>query len=215
MNGKLRKRSWKVAFLPLLVFFTAIETEAFVIRRTYENCTPTRLLIFSDFYKSETPHDKTSKPEVRRRHRQARRKSVERRPRFYWSDPANLRNELCQFWKNCGVETDHPTIPSEVLLMHYERHDLRAAIAKNGGRESVSELLGGVPIMPGRWNDAVAHSSELQQLLQVDGSLSTERPPRVITSSAVEPTTSDKHWSHHDGRNPKGYWSLQTVIQEL
>ena len=156
----------------------------------------------------------TNKSKLQRQ-RQVRRKPVQRRPRYYWLDSVNLRSELCLFWRNCGVETNSPTIPTEVLLMHYERHDLRAAIAKNGGRIAVSELLGGAPIMPGRWRNAVASSPELQHLLKLDASLTPERPPRVMTSIAIEPVVNNKRWSHHNGRNLKGYWSLQTVVREL
>lgn len=216
MQRKTPKQPWRLAFVPVLILLTK-DTEAFSIGRTYTSCT--RLLVLLDANNREASLDPTLQSKVRRRKRQARRKPVQRRPKYYWSDPSNLRSELCEFWKNCGVETVGPTIPNEVLLMHYERHDLRAAIAKNGGRNSVSELLGGAPIMPGRWNKAVAHSRELQQLLRVDASLTADRPPRCcihVSSTTVEPNAAnDKNWSHHGGRNPKGYWSLQTVIQEL
>lgn len=224
MIRRPRKRSWSVAFLSLIILLTAVETHAFQIGRI-----KTELYSLTEdaedarraLYPSMEPNadTDTDKPKLRRQ-RQVRRKPVDRRPRYFWLDPVNLRRELCQFWANCGVQTTdrrRPAIPNEVLLMHYERHDLRAAIAKNGGRESVSELLGGAPIMPGQWKKAVASSKELQHLLQLDASLTPERPPRVITSSAVDPVGSnnDTRWLHHDGRNRKGYWSLQTVVQEL
>lgn len=180
----------------------------------------------------------------RQRRRQIRRKSVDRQPRFYWTDPENLRLEIFLFWRNCGVfvepttvpeaSSSHhdnhtsatqlppPTIPNEIFLMHYERHDLRGAIVKNGGRECVSKLLGGAPIMPGRWSSATTPSSlslcpELKELLRLDPSLSIERPPRVRTSSAVAPKEegTGRRWLHQNDRNRMGYWSLQTVIQEL
>jgi hypothetical protein len=160
------------------------------------------------------------------RQRQQRQKSLNRRPRNYWMDPENLRAELCDFWQKCGVpiETNGeqpqlPTIPNEVLLMHFGRNDLRAAISKNGGRETVSNLLGGTPIMRGRWREAVTSSPALQQLLRVDPSFSVDHPPRVLTSSAVasqgDGVAGTARWSHSDSRNRLGYWTLQTVIREL
>jgi hypothetical protein len=84
---------------------------------------------------------------------QKRRQSVDRRSRTI----DNLRNELCHFWLNHGVSVKEngnkirvPTIPNEDFLMHYKRHDLRAAISKYGGRAAVSKLLDDAPIMPGQ-----------------------------------------------------------------
>jgi hypothetical protein len=217
-DGRPQKRPWRGAFVPLLILCAATEIETFAIGRRTKNCLTdgndfASLKLFLSEPKATTD---ANQPKPHRK-RQIRRKTVQRRPRFYWLDPINLRRELRQFWRNAGLETDSLTIPNEVLLMHYQRHDLRAAISKHGGREAVSELLGGAPIMPGRWSEAVTDSPELRQLLQIEGSsLLSHRPPRVITSGAVEPATTDnKRWSHHDGRKPKGYWSLQTVIAEL
>ena len=170
---------------------------------------------------------------ISRRQRQARKKPIHRKPRYYWMDPKNLQQELVDFWSQLGITTNitSPTIPNESLLVYYERNDLRAAIVKNGGRPAVSILLNHAPIMPGRWKDAIASSIELQQLLQTDGvDLSTDRPPwtkgistkesiTTPTFTKVNNNNSDdnntKLWSHHEGRNQKGYWNLQTVIQEL
>jgi hypothetical protein len=155
--------------------------------------------------------------------RQKRRPSIDRRPRHYWTDPENLRNELCQFWLNHGVsieENDNkirvPTIPNEVLLMHYKRHDLRAAISKYGGREAVSKLLDDAPVKPGRWSVAVESSLALKRLLQMDMSLKREHPPAVAVSNAdISRAESGKKWAHNDGRKILGYWTLQTVVREM
>jgi len=185
---------------------------------------------------------------ITKRPRQSRSQPSQRRPRYYWFDPDNLREGLYDFWsKDCGVtgvdRTRPPTIPNEVLLYHYQRHDLRAAIARNGGRARVARLLGGAPIMPGRWRDAVrSRAPELQQLLRrmaqqqeavvvEDGddnnsnnnnnttaAFSLQRPPRVVTSNAVvaRERNNEKPWSHQATRKPKGYWSsLQIVVREL
>ena len=164
---------------------------------------------------------------VSRRHRQIRKKAVDRKPRYYWLDRMNLHREFVDFWSNLGVSTNDtsPTIPNESLLMHYERHDLRAAIVKNGGRHAVSILLNHAPIMPGRWKDAISTCIEVQQLIhRNDTILSPDRPPWHIKTAAdissvtvlpVVDTNNTKLWSHHEGRNQKGHWNLQIVVQEL
>jgi hypothetical protein len=155
---------------------------------------------------------------IAQRMRQIRRKPVNRRPKYYWLDANNLRNELVAFWKERGVKLSKyqaPPIPNEVLLMHYKRHDLRAAISKNGGRQVVSQLLGGAPIVQGRWLDALQQSSETQALVKLDPNLSVDRPPKVSgpTSSRLSSDTSP--WSHQNGRKKKGFWNIQSVLQEL
>jgi hypothetical protein len=95
--------------------------------------------------------------------------------------------------------------------------------------------------MPGRWTDAVQESPELRLLLQIDPTLSAERPPFSPRQgdTSVDDDTDDTHyndededdtegaqqdqeetirsgrWLHQSGRKPKGYWSLRVVIQEL
>ncbi|KAL7526292.1 hypothetical protein ACHAWF_003810 [Thalassiosira exigua] len=85
-------------------------------------------------------------------------------PRYYWKDPANLRDELALFWEDLDVPLreihpgdplkNSPPIPSEQLLNRFGRHGLRWAIAQAGGRETVSHLLGGAAIVSGRWAEA-------------------------------------------------------------
>jgi hypothetical protein len=152
-----------------------------------------------------------------RRRRQVRKQPIDRRPRYYWSESTNLRNELCRFWSRLGVDTNNtsPTIPNESLLVYCGRHDIRAAIVKNGGRQSLSLLLNNASIMPGRWKDAVATNVELQHLLHIDSKLSAERPPWMISNTGYIQSGHGQLWSHHEGRNEKGHWNLQKVIQEL
>jgi len=114
-----------------------------------------------------------------------------RRPRNYWMDMRNVERELVEFWDAVGVAADdyatgggskRPSIPSEALLNYFGRHDLRGAITAHGGRDSLSERLGSLPIVPGRWADAVRWSPEVRRLLethgvQAGGELSPDVPP--------------------------------------
>jgi hypothetical protein len=220
------KRSRRLSFVPLIVLWTATGIDGFNVEGSGQGASSSGLIVGRRFA-AETQHhthdnnDETETNQTKllrsQRQRQIRRKSIDRRPRHYWLDHSNLQKEIHQFWSNIGINTNSssPTIPNESLLMYYERHDLRAAIVKNGGRESVSALLNGAPIMPGRWKKAVSSMVELQQLVQRDGKLSPERPPKI--NSTLQPTKSvdRKLWSHQNGRKKKGHWSLQTVIQEL
>jgi hypothetical protein len=220
MCDATHERSWTVAYrYALLLSLIAVSARAAFqkgppiatrLSRLHENRNVSSCVV----------PDTDSKP---CRLRQQRQQSVDRRPRHYWTDPDNLRNELCQFWQSRGVSIEEngnkirvPTIPNEVLLMHYKRHDLRAAISKYGGREAVSKLLDDAPVMPGRWSLAVESSLALQRLLQLDTSLKREHPPAVVVSSAdVSRIESGKKWVHNDGRKILGYWTLQTVVREL
>jgi hypothetical protein len=218
------KRPRRFAFLPLILVVTRIDAFASLegpdLRRSnlgkYQ-----RLLNTPRSDNQEARHLSENVTKPSQRHRQRRRKPVVRRPRYFWLDRTNLCHELYHFWSSLGISTDpsHPAIPNERLLMHFGRHDLRAAIVKNGGRTAVSQLLNGAPILPGRWKTAVRNSPELQQLiLNNHTGLSPERPPSVDTtssSSSIELQSVPKLWSHQNGRNRKGHWSLQMVIQEL
>lgn len=84
--------------------------------------------------------------------------SPKRRPRGYWSDKPNVIKELREFWEDLDAPVEHsklPPIPNEALLNHFKRNDLRWAIASHGGRDALSYRLGGAPIVPGRWADAI------------------------------------------------------------
>ena len=92
-------------------------------------------------------------------------------------------------------------------------------------------MLGHAPIMPGRWRDAVRECPDLMQALVAhDPNLSIDRPPRIVTSSAVNqrPTNEEntliqqdkkeqqytqRQWSGN--RKPMGYWSLQRLVEEV
>jgi len=156
---------------------------------------------------------------IQRRKPQERKKPENRRPKYFWLDASNLEKELRSFWNDdCGVElakNEPPPIPNEILLMYYERHDLRGAIASNGGRLDVSEKLGGAAIMPGNWRDAVSESKELRQLVGSDKNLSADYPPTGTARESPRIRETSMRWSHHTGRKPKGYWSLRVVVQEL
>jgi hypothetical protein len=154
-------------------------------------------------------------PNVQRK-MQLRRKPRNRRPKYYWVDSRNLRREIAHFWRDAGVRverTDPILIPSETLLMHYQRHDIRAAIASNGGRKEIAQTLNcAVRIMPGRWSDAMNESlPELLQLIDLDKTLSYEKPP----FASFKPTRDGSLWMHQSNRRPKGYWSMQTIVQHL
>jgi hypothetical protein len=173
----------------------------------------TPLFAEADLFKETQDNEDKSSPENLQpvgRKRQQRKKPRNRRPRHYWSDPNNFKAELEQFWSDCGVDpSDYPTllIPNEGLLVHYGRHDLRAALSSAGGRPLVAELLD-ARIMPGRWQEAV-QEEQIQALIQVDDSLSEDQSPSATASS------SEDKWSHQSGRKPKGYWTLQRVVEGL
>lgn len=155
---------------------------------------------------------------------QKRRLPVNRRPKYYWSNLSNVEAELRQFWSiDCGIDlgsclspnapkqsppslSQLPPIPNNMLLFQYQRHDLRAAIATHGGRERLSQLLGGAPILPGRWKEALQQSPVLQQLVKQHPHVRQERP---------EPWTKKQPTRDHSNKKPKGYWSLPVIIQEL
>ena len=175
------------------------------------------------------------------RKRQRRRKPRNRRPKYYWTNPDNLERELIQFWQVAGVKPSGILIPNETLLQFYNRHDLRAAIASQGGRTMIAEkilapLKKQVRIMPGKWSQAWSDIPELQQLVELEPSLSRHSSPYnstrrdqqpqepTETTNPVESSQSNNlnsnnstatKWSHTENRKPKGYWSLQRVIQEL
>lgn len=96
-------------------------------------------------------------------------KSIKRHPSGYWADKSNVLSELNGFWSDVNVPSQNrslalPPIPSEALLNHFERHDIRWAIVFHGGREALSVRLGGLPIIPGQWKEAVK-TDEVKQLL--------------------------------------------------
>mmetsp|Transcript_5972 Transcript_5972/g.8692 ORF Transcript_5972/g.8692 Transcript_5972/m.8692 type:complete len:575 (-) Transcript_5972:67-1791(-) len=120
-----------------------------------------------------------------RKPKQQRRKMRRpRRPSCYWADISNIEHELRLFWEEANVPiptAKPPAIPSEALLNHFERNDLRYAIANMGGRKSVSYRLKGAKLVPGKWRQAVKNSKEVQCLLDPNN------PAGVGLSSSIPP----------------------------
>jgi len=163
--------------------------------------------------------------------------SKPRRPSSFWAEIGNIEEELRLFWKSVYVPIDSgvpPPIPNEALLNHFERHDLRYAIANIGGRDVVAERLGGARLIPGKWCEACATSKEVQCLLKPDNpagaGLNQKVPPlaphlkRSLMKVADSGNKSDvdslrfqagERWAHRSGRNPRGYWDEDKVINEL
>ena len=187
-------------------------------------------------------NDSRNRPTLSLTPKQVRRKPMARRPRGYWSDRDNLKKEIALFWNDVGVTTSSTNlspIPNEALLNHFNRNDLRWAISRHGGREAVSEWLGGAPLVPGKWSEAVATCSELQQLLDPSNvagqDLSRTFPPSFPQRKKADdaknssgdgdntesnandaPTASTElRWQHRLGRKPKGYWTEQRVMVEV
>lgn len=198
------------------------------LSREARRCTCRAIVTFSLSSSSSSAREEKRHSTVIPRNRQLRRKPTDRRPKYYWLDPANLKQELTEFWvQQAGVNLAHPDkppIPNNVLLIHFRRHDLQAAIAKNGGRNVVSEKLGGLPIVAGRWQEAVEQSPEMAQLVQYHPNMTADRPPPVCTARTPPElqqfrnntlNNSKQRWTHRNGRKPKGYWSLQRLVQEL
>jgi hypothetical protein len=269
--ARKRRRKQSVAIAVILLLNICIASSlAFLSQRRKESLTrgfpysATRLLLEQPIGAGNPPSLVNNTAVTARRRRQTRRKPTNRRPKYYWTDLKNVERELREFWISSEVTIaatsgggdddngDHngdndahepPLIPNNQLLNHYQRHDLRAAIYAYGGRECLAASLGGARIMPGRWTDAVQESPELRKLLQIDPTLSTERPPfspRQRDSSVddvadiddvnyngsdeddpqsaqqnQEETIRSGRWLHQCGRKPKGFWSLRVVIQEL
>jgi hypothetical protein len=122
----------------------------------------------------DTTSKKRKEPKLKldRKPKQKRRKIQNpRRPRAFWKDIHNIQNELRLFWSSVNVDinpSQPPPIPNEALLNHFERHDLRYAIANMGGRNIVATQLGNATLVPGKWSDAIQQSDEVKQLLKKD-----------------------------------------------
>lgn len=111
--------------------------------------------------------DDFSNIKLDKKQKQIRRKPLTRRPPTYWKDKNNISKELKLFWSSVNVTIDAnspPPIPSETLLKHFERHDLRYAISNMGGREAISKDLNAT-LIPGKWSEAIQFSDEVKQLL--------------------------------------------------
>jgi hypothetical protein len=156
------------------------------------------------------------------------RLQLSRKPNYYWNNIENVRQALTEFWGNLNVSSfpeNLPPIPSEALLNHFERYDLRRVIAKYGGREDLSYDLGGVEIIPGKWKDSVRDSMIVQQLLRNESlGLRADLPPlspqqkKALNNTVGENLSRDQYrWSYKnkEERRPMKYWSLTQVLENL
>ena len=177
----------------ILPFYLAVRNSGFVLHAFHTTPTPsdlpstcrhaipnlqsrnhsyTKLAVIS---KTTTNTDSNSDPPIilsqlhtyqktRQRRNSTRRP---RKPRFYWQSQDNLRAELYRFWDELSVtipSDQPPPIPSEYLLNHFHRNDLRWGISQMGGRENVAHILGGAKVIPGKWEQAIEFD-EMKQLL--------------------------------------------------
>jgi len=158
------------------------------------------------------------------RTQRVRRKSRNRHPPSYWQEFKNVETAFRDFWANLGVNipiNEPPPIPNETLLNHFERNDLRYVVVSYGGRKSLSDRLGGARVIPGRWNAAVEQSPELQALVRnATHGLSPNLPPLSPQQKKQEnigpiELRNQTRWNHSPGRKPKGYWTMELVVQEL
>ena len=150
-------------------------------------------------------------PKLATRPKQVRRLPTNRRPKGYWDDPSSITKELSSFWEGIGVSTSStlPPIPSQQLLNYFGRNDLRWAIYRHGGREAVSEWLGGAPIIPGRWKTALAESHEMRQLVldpsnEAGRDLSPFFPPKSPQQLKKRKTESPTGTNTQSGGNKEG-----------
>ena len=109
----------------------------------------------------------------------------------------------------------------------------------------MSDWLGGAPIIPGKWKEAMAVSQEMRQLVldpttEMGRELTPFHPPKSPqqlkgekiqsecngkrkangnvprkTNGHVLTTTNNTRWQHKPGRKAKGYWTEQRVMVEL
>ena len=156
------------------------------------------------------------------------RVQLSRKPKYYWNDIENVRHALIEFWGNLNVTSfpeNLPPIPSEALLNHFERYDLRRVIAKYGGREDLSYDLGGVEIIPGKWKDSVRESMIIQALLRNESHglradlppLSPQQKKALNNTGGYSGTRDQQRWSYKnkEERRPMNYWSLTQVLENL
>lgn len=206
--------------LLLIVFFTAqcwswVRIVPCATRRTSPRAT-------TKIYDQQLPN--AAHPHMRR-NPQARQKPRSRKPKGYWLDISNIEKELRDQWKRASVTVDErqpPPIPNETLLNYWKRNDLRSAIVQSGGRDSLSERLGGAFLVPGKWCEAT-QNVWVEQLIASDPNLDSELPPpspqqlkRKGKSVPASSAGDSKRWGHQSTRRDKGHWSSElVVIQEL
>jgi hypothetical protein len=166
----------------------------------------------------------------RTKKQQRRKMRHPRRPFAFWKDISNIESELRKFWEDVSVTIDStkpPPLPSEAILNHFERHDLRYAIANMGGRKFVASKLGDARLIPGKWFDAIK-CDEIQQLLLPSNPASAGLckkfpPPNPTLKRTIENLShpNDIHalryqngerWTHKTTRNPRNYWNSEDVV---
>lgn len=186
---------------------------------------------------------------------QQRQQPRSKKPKYYWTNATNLHRELVDLWQETAQAnltkltldqgatfTLPPPIPNQALLNYWKRHDLRAAIASQGGAievyqsilcECYPHLLTSTasscdsnvypPIIPGNWSDAV-QTKIVQQVLANDPNLSATYPPKSPQqlrrlqkpSNPLANNEPASRWEHSPTRKPPGYWSSdRVVLQEL
>lgn len=122
------------------------------------------------------------------------------------------------------VDPDRPPpIPSEHLLNHFDRNDLRWGITQMGGRDNVSHMLGGAKIIPGKWREAI----ELDVVKKILPHINQHGPKKssiaglqhinqnstdIVTSM---PSVSSAKHNNSARIQAKEFWSKDKVIKEL
>jgi hypothetical protein len=134
------------------------------------------------------------------------------------------------FWKELNVKINPdlpPPIPSEYLLNHFDRNDLRWGISQMGGRDNVSHMLGGAKIIPGKWREAI-ELDEVRKILpqimqqgfknsaiadlQHIGQNSTDI---VASMPLVTPALENNKHNNFTRIPRKEFWSKDKAIKEL
>jgi len=153
-----------------------------------------------------------------------------RKPRYYWQSHDNLMRELHLFWKELNVKVNPdlpPPIPSEYLLNHFDRNDLRWGISQMGGRDNVSHMLGGAKIIPGKWRDAielVEVRKILPQIMQQGSKNSSiaglqhisQNSTDIVASMPLVTPALENNKHNNLTRIPrKEFWSKDKAIKEL
>ena len=155
---------------------------------------------------------------------QKRRKPTDRRPKFYWQSIDNVRLELSSFWAERGVYVDqrHPPIPNERILNFFGLNGLRWAIAQLGGRENVARQLGGVLVIPGKWEEA-KDLDEVKGLIPYMSTDTTndEEEKGKKKKNARKATTSENFELAHQKKcggtaiTTNYFWSKENAVKEL
>lgn len=167
------------------------------------------------------------------RTKQIRPNAKNRKPSGYWHKIDNMERELREFWRvDCQVDVDPsvpPAIPSNLLLSHFGREDLRNAIAVRGS-DYLAKKLGGAEIIPGKWKEAVKESTIVQELIRNENyglhpEMSPLSPQQKKALMANEETAlvvhdleerNKRRWKHNrENRRPKSYWTTQIIVQHL